>query len=108
MEKTRAQRETPHRITWRHRSEGRPMQSTTFGRQDVSPDYAAGFPGVAHIVADLDDLDDLVIATPITAGRQRRYRASVLRRISSALSRRLMRRRSASLSAVEDVTMAAA
>ena len=84
------------------------MGPTTFWRQDVSSGYAVGFPGVAHIVADLDDLDDLAIATPITAGRHRRHRASVLRRISSALGRRLMRRRSASLSAVADVAMAVA
>ena len=84
------------------------MLSTTFGRQDVSSDYAVGFPGVAHIVADLDDLDGVAIATPITAGRHRRHRASVLRRISSALSRRLMRRQRASLSAVADVAMAVA
>jgi hypothetical protein len=89
-------------------NEDRPVLSTPFGRQDVSPDYAVGFPGVAHIVADLDDLDDTAIATPITAGRHRRYRASVLRRISSALGRRLMRRQRASLSAVADVAMAVA
>ena len=61
-----------------------------------------------HIVADLDDLDAAAIATPITPGRHRKHRASVLRRISSALSRRLMRRRNAPLSAVADVTMAVA
>jgi hypothetical protein len=84
------------------------MVPTTFWRQDVSSGYAVGFPGVAHIVADLDDLDALEVATPITAGRHRRHRASVLRRISSALGRRLLRRRGASLSAVADVAMAVA
>ena len=84
------------------------MLSTTFGRQDVSSGYAVGFPGVAHIVADLDDLDAVAVATPITAGRHRKHRASVLRRISLALGRRLMRRRGASLSAVADVAMAVA
>ena len=58
----------------------RPMAPTTFWSQDVSSGYAVGFPGVAHIVADLDDLDALAIATPITAGRHRAHRASVLRR----------------------------
>jgi hypothetical protein len=84
------------------------MVPTTFWRQDASSGYAVGFPGVAHIVADLDDLDALAVAIPITAGRHRRHRASVLERISSALGRRLMRRRSASLSAVADVAMAVA
>ena len=84
------------------------MLSTTFGRQDVSSGYAVGFPGVAHIVADLDDLDALAVATPITAGRHRRHRASVLQRISSALGRRLMRRRVASLTAMTSVVMAVA
>ena len=84
------------------------MAPTTFWSQDVSSGYAVGFPGVAHIVADLDDLDALAIATPITAGRHRKRRASVLRRISSALSRRLMRRRVASLTAMTTVVMAVA
>ncbi len=84
------------------------MVPTTFWRQDVSSGYAVGFPGVAHIVADLDDLDAVAIATPITAGRHRRHRASILRRISSALGRRLMRRRVASLTAMTTVVMAVA
>ena len=67
--------------------------------------YEVDFPGVAHIVADLDDLS---IIAPIALRPRRLAGASAFRRMASAMRAILRQRRVASLAAVAAVAMAVA
>lgn len=76
------------------------MSQTNNSLVDVFADFAPGFPGVAHMVADLDDL---FIGTPLPRLR----RASLFRRMKAAISRVVMYRRLAA-SGVIAIVMAVA